>query len=216
MYIGHLSEKFESNGDPGAIGFDPLGGNSYGISQIETKNGTFGFFMEFLKKSYPNYYKTLQDAGGFIAATKGTDEFKNTWKKLAKDNPEEFKLVQHEFIVETMYKVAINRLKTVQIDLSSPPHSNALADVIYSLSVMAGPGVAKANGSGSCGLIVDALHSLDLNKLDEKTIIDKIYEQKLKRIDTGREYSKQPVNIRKSVRNRIVHEHLDALQMLTE
>jgi hypothetical protein len=216
--IGQLSRKYESNGDPGAIGFDPGGLWSYGVAQIETKNGTFGFFMGFLQDHYPSIYNTLQAAGGFTAATKGTEEFKSVWKQQATDNREQFNHAQHDFIVDRFYGVAIKRLGQSKINLASPPRSFTLADVIYSLSVMAGVGNVKASGAGSCGLIFDALCALkavtSVDSIDDSILIDAIYEQKLKRIDSGREYGSQPPKSKASVRNRVVNEHKDALVML--
>ena len=218
MYIGKLSEKYESNGDPGAIGFDPGGGFSYGASQIETKQGTFGFFMAFIQGSYPTVFNALEGAGGYKGALAGTEEFKAAWIALAKTDTIEFSNAQHDFIVHQMYDVAIKRLASAKIFLSSPPRTNTLADVIYSMSVMGGPGTVKSSGAGSCGLIFDAICAVGaiktVDKLDDAPLIDAIYNQKLKRIDTKREYSKQPQNIVKAVRNRIVNEHKDAVDML--
>ena len=216
--IGQLSAKYESHGNPGAIGFDPGGGWSYGTNQIETKGGTFGFFMEYLKVHYQTLYKTLASCGGYVAALKGDPDFKALWESLAKTDTSEFTYAQHDFIVSQMYGVAIKRLATSKINLASPPRTNTLADVIYSLSVMAGPGSVKPSGAGSCGLIFDALCTLGAIKtvdaVDDAPLIDAIYTQKLKRIDTGREYRTQPQNIVKAVRNRIVNEHLDAVAEL--
>lgn len=218
MYIGKLSDKYESGGNPGAIGYDSGGGWSYGTNQIETKSGTFGFFMEYLKDSYPALYKTLQAGGGYPAALKGNEAFKTLWESLATTDLIEFTSAQHDFVVYQMYDVAIKRLASSKINLKSPPRTNTLADVIYSMSVMAGPGSVKPSGAGSCGLIFDALCGLKavqtVDQLDDAPLIDAIYAQKLKRIDTGREYRTQSQSIIKAVRNRIVNEHQDAVAEL--
>jgi len=218
MEIGKLSAKNESNGDAGAIGYDPGGGFSYGINQIETKLGTFASFMDFILVKHPAIHQALTDLGGTEAAKKGTEEFKAGWKALAKTDTANFKAAQHDFIVEKFYCLSIARLKAAKIDLTSPPRSNALADVIYSLAVMAGAGSVKANGPGACGLIFDALTSINgvatVDRIDDAKLINVIYAEKLKRIDTGKEYAKQPANIKLSVRNRMLRENADALKML--
>ena len=85
--IGTLSAKYESSGDPGAIGYDPGGGWSYGTNQIETKGGTFGFFLAFLQTHYPALYTTLQMLVGSRAALAGTEAFKDVWKGLRPQIP---------------------------------------------------------------------------------------------------------------------------------
>jgi hypothetical protein len=216
MEIGKLSAKYESNGDPGAIGFDAGGGWSYGTNQIATKTGTFGYFLMFCKDHYPEISAALESAGGFKGATDGTAAFKLAWKGASK-HFSDFGKCQHEYIVENMYGTTIKRLKAANIDLSSPPRTNTLADVIYSLSVMAGPGTVKANGSGCCGLIVDTkarLNVTDISTVTDAVLIDAIYNEKLQRIDSGREYKNQTDQIKHSVRNRVVNEHKDAVAML--
>ena len=216
--IGRLSAKYESNGNPGAIGYDAGGGWSYGTNQIETKGGTFGFFMSFLQEHYQGIWKILQDAGGYPAALKGDANFKQTWVNLANSNTQQFKDAQHDFIVDRFYGVTIKRLASSNINLATPPRSKTLADVLYSLSVMAGSGAVKPSGAGCCGLVFDTLCTLNamkiINSLDDAALIDGIYAQKLKRIDTGREYKNQSPAIRASVRNRVVNEHKDAVAEL--
>jgi hypothetical protein len=52
--------------------------------------------------------------------------------------------------------------------------------------------------------------------VQDAVLIDAIYNQKLKRIDSGREYGTLPPNIRASVRNRVVSEHKDAVAELAQ
>src|ERR1035441_9379970 len=158
--IGRLSSHYESDGNPGAIGYDSGGGWSYGINQIETKGGTFNTFMTFLQGNYQSIWKTLQTAGGNSAAIRGTDDFKATWENQAKTNTQQFTDAQHDFIVDRMYGVTIKRLALANINLATPPRSKTLADVIYSLAVMAGPGAVKSSGAGCCGLVFDTLCTL--------------------------------------------------------
>ena len=136
---------------------------------------------------------------GSTAALQGTEAFKTVWEGLAKTDTVEFTNAQHDFIVDQMYGVAIKRLASAKINLASPPRTNTLADVIYSMAVMAGPGSVKPSGAGCCGLVFDALCSLKavttVDKTDDAPLIDAIYTQKLKRIDTGREYRSQPPEI---------------------
>ena len=63
--LGSFVGQNESGNNPGAIGgTDQEDGRAYGAFQIATKPGTFAKFMDYLKTSYPEYYKILQNAGG--------------------------------------------------------------------------------------------------------------------------------------------------------
>jgi len=53
--LGSLNGRYESSGNPGAIGCDKTGGWSYGTYQLATKRGTFAGFLAFLKTTYPGF-----------------------------------------------------------------------------------------------------------------------------------------------------------------
>ncbi|MDY7001705.1 MAG: hypothetical protein SVS15_07990, partial [Thermodesulfobacteriota bacterium] len=52
---GFLSARFESQGDPGAVSHDRVGGTSYGTYQISSKAGTFESFLSYLKDKAPEW-----------------------------------------------------------------------------------------------------------------------------------------------------------------
>ena len=214
--LGSLSAKYESNQDPAAIGFDLGGGWSYGTYQLATRPGTFGYFLEFCKIHYHAIYEPLEAAGGFAAASQGTNAFRTAWKALAALQRDLFTKAQFEFIVASEYDVTISRMQRVNIDLSN--RSYTLADVLFSLACMAGPGTFKSSGAGCCGLVFDTLTDLNamnsVSTLDDKILIDGLYNQKIKRIDTQREYRAEPASIVASVRKRVENEHIDAINEL--
>jgi hypothetical protein len=210
--ITQLSTKGESGGNPAAIGYDTGGGWSYGAVQIATKVGAMTDYLGYLQQKYPALYRVLINAGGNRAATVGTEIFKAAWVQLATTQRSVFLESQYGFIIEKNYTVAINRLKGAKIDLSR--RGCAVQNAIYSLSVMAGPGSASANGRGSCGLIFDAIGNTQLVGFSDASILDEMYSCKIKRIDLLTEYEHVTPAIRASVRARMVREHQDALTML--
>ena len=133
--LGKLSEKYESNGNPGAYGFDRTGGPSYGSYQIATYTGTYKKWMRWLKRNEPKYYRELQSVGGYSAARKGRKAVKQKWRQLAKQKG--FEAAQHGFIADTHYVLLARDLKKINIHLDKRSH--ALRDVAWSVAVQLGP-----------------------------------------------------------------------------
>jgi hypothetical protein len=171
--LGKLSEKYESNGYPGAIGHDNTGGFSYGKYQIATKTGTMKKYMNFLKEEFPAFEQELSATGGLDSALNGTVEFKRVWKKLAK-NPN-FADSQHAFIQKTHYEPFVERLKGIGLDVNA--RSRALKNVVWSVSVQHGPGN---------NVFRNALRNYDPNdlednqKVSDKEIVEAVYAERSK------------------------------------
>lgn len=91
--IANLAEKYETGKkDPGFISNgskwgDP-GGDSYGSYQIETKKGTMQAYL----KTKDGFTSEL------IKYKMNSPEFKDCWKRLAKEDPEGFQQSQFEFL----------------------------------------------------------------------------------------------------------------------
>ena len=151
--LGSQSERYESNGNPGAINTKSAsadrGGWSYGSYQIATKVGTFKSFMSFLAKEdngYTDFNTSLTNAGGNAAATRGDVSFRNKWKELAKSDATatRFKQAQHDFIQRTHHDPAVRAIaKDTGIDVCDGSHSNGLQDTVWSTAVQFGPGGAR-------------------------------------------------------------------------
>lgn len=135
--LGQLSRKFESNGRPGAVGFDTKGGFSYGLYQIATKTGTMDKFLSFLTSHSPSFAQQLNAAGGSAAALSGNDSFRDAWIVLAADPT--FADAQHDYIEATHYQPFAKKLLDKQaLDLVG--RSSVLRDVAWSVAVQHGPG----------------------------------------------------------------------------
>ena len=137
--VGSLSQEFESNGDPAAIGFDNAGGHSYGLYQIATRSGTMKEYLEYLSDhpnpAYKNFAEALDNAGGNYGALNRTSDFENAWKKLAQDP--EFSSSQSEFIGKNRYNKIVDRIQDIQgLDLQK--RHPVVKDVIRSMAVQHG------------------------------------------------------------------------------
>ena len=151
--LGSQSERYESNGNPGAINTKSAtvdrGGWSYGSYQIATKVGTFKSFMSFLaneENGYSDFNTSLTNVGGNAAATRGDINFRNKWKELAKSDAtaKRFKQAQHDFIQSTHHDPAVRAIaKDTGIDVCDGSHSNGLQDTVWSTAVQFGPGGAR-------------------------------------------------------------------------
>ncbi len=199
--LGALSERFESNGKPGAIGHDSTGGFSYGQYQIASATGTLAAFLAFLGRSAPALLAPLAAAGGASAALLGAAAFQQAWRTLAADA--DFARAQHDFIQATHYDPLVARLNH-DPGLDAGRFSRALNDVIWSVAVQHGPGNT---------VIHNALIGTALNTLPEAVIIDRIYAERSK---VDRYFARSTAQVKAAVRARFVQERALALQMLQE
>lgn len=198
--LGSLSRRFESNGKPGAIGFDKTGGFSYGAYQIATKTGTMAAFLKFLP---PNNFSTLsvplEAAGGNEAAKAGSDEFRSAWQNLAK-NPE-FLKAQHAFIAATHYEPFAQRLAGAPLLLNLKVRQPVLRDVAWSVAVQHGP---------DNKVFINALQH-DTREMSDREIIEAVYAE---RSNVGKYFSKSAPKVQAVVQSRFAEERQLALSRL--
>ena len=194
--LGVLSEEFESQGDPAAIGFDSTGGWSYGKYQIASKKGRFEDFLDWLAKDFQDLRAKLIAAGGDAAARAGNADFRTFWKSLK--SRDDFVPAQHGFIKATHYDVMVKQLKKV---LDVEARSIALRNVVWSVAVQHGP---------FSGIIAKAVTNVGSNS-DDKALINAIYKER-SRVDVY--FSKSTPKVKASVLNRFRQELAAALAML--
>lgn len=136
--IGGLSARFES-GSKGieAIGYDEVGGTSYGKFQISSRAGSMDRFLDYLKGKAPAWAERLRDAGP--ANTRSTSgAMPAEWKKIAAENPRRFEELQNGFIKDTYFAPAAERvLERTGVDVKALPP--ALKEVLWSTAVQHGP-----------------------------------------------------------------------------
>ena len=192
--LGNLSKRYESNGKPDAIGFDAVGGWSYGLYQIATRTGTMSLFLAWLANSrYKWAYERLKRAGGDIAARDGSAAFKAAWADLA-DDPE-FADAQHEYIKFSHYDVQAGLINAHGLNIDT--RSGALRDVVWSTAVQHG---AKTNVI--TGVIAEH------GALPDSQLIPLIYAERKTR------FGSSTAAVRASVMRRFDSEQAEALRML--
>ena len=199
--LGTLSSSFESKENPATIGYDTTGGYSYGIYQIETKNGTMKDFLNLLstKQNYQQYAKKLYAAGGFSGAYNKTPNFAQTWNSLAEDP--NFIQAQHDFIVEQKLQPLlhnINHIKGLNLEQRHP----VIKDVLYSIAVQHG----RAN------LIVKKALGTDASFYTDEEIINNLYQSRIDYVSSLSKMNlKEQYNI---IHYRYPQERLKALKYL--
>lgn len=146
--IGSLSAKYESGGNPGAIGYDSTGGYSYGTYQLAHNNA-----QKFVAES--------PYAQQFAGIPFNSAQFQQKWKEIAQKDPQGFASAQHDYIAKTHLEPIVTRLKAQGMDVSRM--SPVVQDVMWSTAVQHGPGNK---------IIERALASAK----DEQDFIKKVYQ----------------------------------------
>lgn len=166
--LGVLSEKYESNGDPGAIstGSGDVGGKSYGVWQLSSNAGSVTSFLNWLSKENVDFYNTLNAARIQDGNTFGVN-FDNAWKSIAANNYDAFYQVQHKYIKLNYYDSLVKKL-TAAGAYDRLLSSFAVRNVLWSTAVQHGV-------SGAYGII-----SKFLNITDNLQFINAIYDERSK------------------------------------
>ena len=107
---GILSALFESGAGGGAaIGWDRVGGTSYGKFQLSSKAGSMDAFLRFLSKRAPEWAEVLKAAGSPDTGSR-SGAMPDAWRKLAGEQGASFEGVQDEFIRTAHYMPAVRRI----------------------------------------------------------------------------------------------------------
>ncbi|WP_421902676.1 hypothetical protein [Maridesulfovibrio sp.] len=203
LVSGNLSAKFES-GSKGAaaIGYDRVGGTSYGKYQIASKTGTMDKFIQFLKDKAPEIANKLLGAGPADTGSK-KGEMPDIWKQLADADPSGFEKLQHDFIQGSHYDPAAKMiLEKTGIDMNLLPAP--VREVLWSTSVQHGP-------TGASRLIAKAIDKLAANAESKgfpSDLVKEIYGER------KGQFSSSTERVQKSVANRFNQEQNMVLSML--
>lgn len=200
--LGKLSAQFESGKDGiAAIGYDSTGGTSYGKYQIASKVGSMKSFLSFLDQEAPDLSKRLRGSGPANTGSR-RGAMPDTWRAIAKEQPERFEQLQEAFIHQSHYKPALEAIQQrTGIDMSSL--SAAMKEVIWSTAVQHGPaGAARifAKADNLSGKHEDAAY--------ERKMINNVYS-----VRAG-QFGSSTSQVRDAVRNRFRQEKQLALKML--
>lgn len=198
-HLGALSERYESNGDPAAIGEDRVGGPSYGAWQIATRPGTMASYLSFLARTRPDFFARLQAAGGDVAARARAPRFVSAWRALAADRA--FLTAQRAFIQATHYEPFVARLARDD-GLAVARRSRALRNVAWSVAVQHGPATS---------VFAAALATLTRGARTDRRIIEAVYDERA-RVD--RHFRRSTAPVKAALRRRFAAERQAALDML--
>lgn len=200
---GALSAMFES-GRKGvdAVGYDRVGGTSYGKFQIASRTGTMERFLNFLDERAPDWAERLRSAGP--ADTGGRrGAMPREWKAIASERPERFELLQRQFIRQDHYQPAREKiLARTGVDVDDLPL--AAREVLWSTAVQHG-------STGAAQIFDRVLGSLeaapDAGDFARK-LIDEVYDYR------KTQFGSSSSRVRASVQDRMDREKELALAML--
>lgn len=197
---GGLSAQFESGGaGVGAVGYDRMGGTSYGLYQISSRQGTFREFLSYLDHEAPSLADRLRAAGNPDTGGR-SGAVPEEWKRIASEDAERFTALQHDFIRKTHFEPV---LKDVEKTLGVENLSEAMKEVVWSTAVQHGPNGARrlfaraAEQSGNSG-----------GKLDESSLIRDVYALRKE------QFASSDGSVRDAVRRRLEEERELALAMV--
>ncbi len=195
--LGSLSARFESGRDIAAIGYDRVGGTSYGKYQIASKPGSMDNFIQFLDKEAPDLAGELRAAGpANTGSRKG--RMPEAWKAIAAREPERFTNLQEDFIRESHYEPALEAVRAA--GFNTDDFSPALKEVLWSTSVQHGPASAAK-------IFIRAAEKADPAKIREKDLIKGVYAGRAGQFGSSTEA------VRAAVHNRLRQEQHMALAM---
>ena len=200
---GELSARFESGGEGvGAIGYDRVGGTSYGKYQLASKPGTMDDFLAYLDEHKPEWGQRLRDAGPADTGSR-SGGMPVEWKAIAAENPAEFEKLQHDFIAGQTYGPAREMiLRRTGLDFDNAPP--ALQEVLWSTAVQHGP-------TGAANIFNKVIDRFVGNGRDEDfnaMLIKGVYETR------KGQFGSSTARVQRSVANRMDDEKQLALSML--
>ncbi|MGG7077026.1 SH3 domain-containing protein [Clostridium sardiniense] len=202
-YLGILSEKYESNGDPGSVssGEGDYGGKSYGAWQLSSNMGSLGDFINWLSGKNDSFYKELTDARKLDNGSYGK-HFDDAWRDIAKNHYNEFYNLQHEYTKITFYDDLIKRLKNSG-DYTSVLNNFAAKNVLWSTAVQHG-------GYGAYKIIAPLTHTTNV-----EDFITSVYKERGRRDSDGNlvYFRSSSKAVQEGVASRYIREKDDAIRM---
>lgn len=197
-----LSQRYESGAEgAGAIGYDRMGGTSYGTYQISSRQGTMDRFLSFLKTEAPDLAAKLLKAGPADTGGK-SGRMPEVWRMIAAGEASRFEELQRRFIEETHYRPALEMIReTTGLDVEEG--SMALQEVLWSASVQHGP-------AGAARIFKKAVKALDfgVKEPSDAAIVSRVYSERV------RCFGGSSSRVRAAVAARLSQERGEALAML--
>ena len=196
--IGTLSARFESGAEGiAAIGYDQMGGTSYGKYQIASRPGSMEHFLRFLDAAAPDVSAKLRAAGpANTGGRKG--RMPAAWREIAEQEPDRFAELQERFIRDSHYAPALEAVR--RAGFNTEEFSPALKEVLWSTAVQHGP-------HGAAKIFIRAAEQADASRPGEKDVIRNVYASRAKQFTSSTE------SVRTAVQQRLRQEQRLALSM---
>ena len=203
-YLGVISEKYESNGDPGLIstGSGDYGGKSYGAWQFSSTMGSLDEFVNSLNKTNTKFYQRLKngknDDGG-----KFGENFDREWKDIAKESYEEFYQIQHSFIMDKYYNQALRKI-LAKGNFEEELKSFSARNVIWSTAVQHGV-------TGSSKILIP--RDIETNVYN---FINSVYKERGRKDENGQlvHFANNSQAVQDGVAKRFINENRDSIRIL--
>jgi hypothetical protein len=210
--IGALSEKYESRGNPGTIGWDSTGGWSYGKYQLAANTGSLNEFHSWLAQTHPDLESQLQAAGGPAGGRAGTDAYKAAWAQVM--GTDAGGAAQSEYTALTYFGPA-NRRIIGSTGLDTTTRARTVQQALFSTAIQHGAGGANSVFRRALeGLGYPPAETTTTNPTDA-ALIRAVYAER--RAENGARYFPSSTQaIRNSVVNRFHNEEADALASLQQ
>ncbi|WP_024615527.1 SH3 domain-containing protein [Clostridium sp. Ade.TY] len=203
-YLGVLSEKYESNGDPGCVssGEGDYGGKSYGAWQLSSKLGSLDSFVNWLLGQNSRFYKELTDARKLDNGSNCGKHFDAAWKKIAKEHYNEFYNLQHSYTKITFYNDLVNRLQK-DGNFDKMLNSFAVRNVLWSTAVQ--------HGGYGAYRIIEPLKNIK----NVEDFITAVYKERGRKNSEGGlvHFPNCSKAVQRAVANRYIRENEDAINM---
>ncbi len=207
--VGALARAFESGSEGSqAIGWDKVGGTSYGLFQLSSRQGSMDNFLAFLDGVAPEWATRLRNSGP--ADTGGRNgAMPREWRAIAAENPGLFTALQQRFINDTHYQPALQAIQErTGLDISSFP--KALQEVLFSTAVQHGP-------TGAANIFAQAARGLNGVIGQTEFSGEVLAEHLIREIYTLRStrFGSSTAQVQAAVRNRLKSEHKLAMNLLS-
>jgi|SaaInl59LU_5_DNA_1037362.scaffolds.fasta_scaffold02012_3 hypothetical protein len=210
--IGALSEKYESRGNPGIIGWDSTGGWSYGKYQLAAATGSLNEFHSWLARAHPNLESQLAAAGGPSAGRAGTDAYKAAWAQVM--GTDAGSAAQSEYAALTYFGPA-NRRIISSTGLDTTTRARTVQQMLFSTGVQHGAGGANSVFRRALEGLGYPPSEITTTNPTDAALIRAVYAER--RSGNGARYFRSSTQaVRNSVVNRFHNEEADALRSLQQ
>lgn len=199
-FLGVLSEKYESKGNPGLISNTrgDFGGKSYGAWQVTVNTGSLKAFLRYLETEAPEFHERLMTAYG-RDGRRYAAHFDAAWTALGQEEFDAFYALQKEFTRISYYEKALEAAAKRGVDVEALTQHHVVRNAIWSMAVQLGANITARY-----------LSRVDTSASPDRIVTD-LYQMRIQGIPGN---FKSSPTLHGSLRRRFQRELQDALRML--